>query len=469
MKDILDLKSDADYELRSADQIVATYEKENRLPTDEEKQSIREHQAKAASLLKEIEDVKEATRIADEIRKSREELRKPQARQVPPMQPVNDEGNSVTATRLEIGSIPRNLMCFKDAGEGSAKAAEDGFKFACYLADRFWKAPWAKRRMKEILHSDTRAQTESSNSAGGALVPGQYANYIIRLVEEYGVWLKESFVVPMTSDHMIIPRRVSGLTTYNVGENTAITESSAAFDNVTLTAKKLGVLATYSSELSEDAALSVVDLLTNEMALAAASKIDEVGFSGDGSNSDFGIQGLLGKVEALTSSYWAQYRLVPINTFAEFTSASLGTLQSRVAEFAKPNGKFYGSPQAIETGIGGVLQGMGGVTIAEASGSIPMRFNGYPCVKSHYLREESSGTVSDDLAMIFFGDLRKASTTGIRRQFEIAESRDRYFLEDQIALRGTLRFDINIHDLGGLSATGHTTKGPIAALLADAA
>ena len=80
------------------------------------------------------------------------------------------------AKRIEVGSIPRNLQCFKDSGEGSARAAEDGYKYATMLAARYWKAPWAIRRMKEFALNDpilgARAQTESSNSAGGALVPG---------------------------------------------------------------------------------------------------------------------------------------------------------------------------------------------------------------------------------------------------------------------------------------------------------
>lgn len=471
MKDIIDLKSEADYQLRKADDLVALFEKEGRAPTDAEKKQIKEHQAEAARLMLEVEEIKEAERIAAEVRKQRDEFRKPVERKAQPMQPDNDGDHYVTAKKFELRSyVPYSLDCFKDRGQGSAKAAEDGYRFGVWLAAKFWGdgALWSKQRFRDLSNNE-RAMNEGVNTQGGALVADQYSAYLIKLVEEYGVWIKESRVVPMTSDHMIVPRQTSTLTTYNVGEGSATTESELALDNITLTAKKLGVLARYSSELSEDAVLSVADMLASEMARTAAQKIDEVGFDGDGSNADFGIQGLIPRLEALDSTYWAQTRIVPINTLAELTAAALGKIQGRVGLHSKPNGKFYCSPSAADVGIGGVLQGMGGVTIAEASGAVPMRYNGYPVVQSHYLREESSGSIADDDVMVIFGDLRNAATTGIRRQFEIAESKERYFLEDQIALRGILRFDINIHDLGGLESAGHTAKGPLCAFMADAA
>ena len=471
MKDILDLKSDADYQLRKADDMVAAYEQAGRTPTDEEKRQIKQHQAEAARLMAEIEEIKEAERIASEVRQQREAFRKPAERKASPMPADNDGDHYVKANEIEIRSyVPHNLTCFKDSGKGTAAAARDGYQFGVWLAAKFWGdgAPWAAKRARELAYN-SRAMNEGVNTHGGALVADQYSAYLIKLVEEYGVWIKESRVVPMTSDHMIVPRQTSSLTTYNVGEGVATTESEIGLDNITLTAKKLGVLARYSSELSEDAVLSVADMIATEMARTAAQKMDEVGFDGDGSNADFGIQGLVPRIEALDSTYWCQTRIVPINTLAEVTAAALGKIQGRVGLHSKPNGKFYVSPSAADVAIGGVLQGMGGVTIAEASGAVPMRYNGYPVVQSHYLREESSGSIADDDVMVIFGDLRNAATTGIRRQFEIAESRERYFLEDQIALRGILRFDINIHDLGGLESAGHTAKGPLCAFMADAA
>ena len=84
------------------------------------------------------------------------------------------------------------------------------------------------------------------------LVPEQMMASVIDLREQYGVFRQEATIVPMGRDTVNWPRRTGGLTAYFVGENTALTESQVSWDNVNLTAKKLGVLTRFSTELDED-------------------------------------------------------------------------------------------------------------------------------------------------------------------------------------------------------------------------
>jgi HK97 family phage major capsid protein len=111
-----------------------------------------------------------------------------------------------------------------------------GMWFKATLLGNAEAAEWCKSRGVPIQ----KAQGEGVDSAGGFLVPEELMASIIILREQFGVFRQECQVVPMGSDTLNWPRRTGGLTAYFTGENTAVTESQAAWDNINLTAKKLG-------------------------------------------------------------------------------------------------------------------------------------------------------------------------------------------------------------------------------------
>jgi HK97 family phage major capsid protein len=61
------------------------------------------------------------------------------------------------------------------------------------------------------------------------------------------------------------------------------------------------------------------------------------------------------------------------------------------------------------------------------------------------------------------GDYRMGSAMGDRRSLTLALSTEYKFAEDQLAIRGTDRFDINVHDVGST-----TVAGPIVGLITAA-
>ena len=61
-----------------------------------------------------------------------------------------------------------------------------------------------------------------------------------------------------------------------------------------------------------------------------------------------------------------------------------------------------------------------------------------------------------------FGDIAMAATFGDRRGMTVARSTEYKFAEDQIAIKATERFDINIHDIGDT-----TNAGPVVALMGE--
>src|SRR4029077_10220309 len=103
---------------------------------------------------------------------------------------------------------------------------------------------------------------------GGFLVPEVLERAIIDLREDYGVFRQLARIRPMASDFVTIPRRTGGLTAVPIGEGSDITESTKGWNNVNLTARKWAVLAKYSSELAEDAIISIAEDLSGEIAYA---------------------------------------------------------------------------------------------------------------------------------------------------------------------------------------------------------
>jgi HK97 family phage major capsid protein len=64
----------------------------------------------------------------------------------------------------------------------------------------------------------------------------------------------------------------------------------------------------------------------------------------------------------------------------------------------------------------------------------------------------STTTAQASTNILFVGDLKQGAMLGTRRGVSILVSEHRYFEYDQLAIRGTERFDINVHEKGTASA-----------------
>src|SRR5690606_22442777 len=105
---------------------------------------------------------------------------------------------------------------------------------------------WCRENGIQAAHRTT------SNPAGGFIVPEPLRDAMIRLVEERGVFRRNSMNWPMSSGSEMVPRRAGGLTSYFVGETQTITPSDMTFDQIKLEAKKQAVLTAVTSEINED-------------------------------------------------------------------------------------------------------------------------------------------------------------------------------------------------------------------------
>ncbi len=311
-----------------------------------------------------------------------------------------------------------------------------------------------------------KAMSEGVNTAGGVLVPEELQSEIIILRNSYGLARRDLKIVSMGRDTITVPKLVSGLTMYYTGEGVAPTASQPVLTNVRLTAKKASVLSIWSSELDEDSVASIGDLLAGEIAYAFAAGEDNALFSGDGTSTYGGITGLRkifnDGVASLSGSVDAASGH---DTMAEIDATDLASVQGRLPQYVyvAGNPKWYCSQTMWANVFERLIGASGGVTKDQASGRTVREYNGYPVeITPAMLAPATPTTDASDVAMILFGDLNMSASMGDRRGLTLSRSTEYKFAEDQIAIKGTERFDINVHN------TGDTTNaGSIVALMGE--
>ena len=304
------------------------------------------------------------------------------------------------------------------------------------------------------------AQSTSTNAAGGALVPQQFADTVIRLVEDYGVVRQAAQVFPMTSDSAVVPVRESGLTASYTAEGAAIDESDASWSNVTLSPKKLATLVKFSTELSEDALGVVSDMLALECGTAFALTEDTSCLIGDGTSPYGGMTGILTKCLDGTHDMSIVEATSTHDTLGEVTVGDIVKLMAAVPTYAKSNAAFYASPTALSLVFDAIKASAGGTDLNQLQNAVMPRFLGYPIFVSPLMPDDASANYNNAV-MIAFGDMRAAALLGVRRDLRIMLSEHAFFANDQIGLRATMRHDFVAHSLGDSSST----KSPFCVLI----
>lgn len=304
-------------------------------------------------------------------------------------------------------------------------------------------------------------QIESVNEDGGFLVPPEFESVLIDLREMFGVVRKYLRNTPMGRDTKNRPRRKSGLTAYFKGETAAATASKMGWDDVMLIAKKLMVLTRWSTEWDEDSIIDAGDTLAGEIAYAFSKKEDQCGFIGDGSAT---YSGMVGVTNALYNVYGAGGGAGLIlgsgNAYSELTLPDFSAMVGALPEYADGDGVRWFMHKSFYANVClRLMLAAGGVTAAEiASGAVWKNpyFLGYAVQFSQVMPK----VAANSQVPCVLGDLALAGDFGDRRQTTIATSADIYFESDELAIRGTERFDINIHDVGDA-----TDAGPVVGLV----
>lgn len=395
---------------------------------------------------------------ADIDRRGKVEALQVQTRKVKPSQPINPMGDDAPETRdtktpLEFAvPIVAKSQCYK--------SNRDAYVVGRFLIDTLLKKRehfdfTESKRALGAMGIELRVATEAVNTAGGYLVPDVLATAIIEQRLMYGVARQEAEVAQMGSDNLSLPRMTGEITAYFVDETDSITPSQQTFDQVVLAPKKLASLTYMSSDVLEDAAISIADALTRSIGQQFAKKEDQCMFMGTGTSAFGGMRGAAKKI--LDSAHSASVFQVGSNddTLGELVLGDFESAASLLPDFARATAKWYCHPTVFFNAMMRLADAAGGNTIETLqNGSIGNRFLGLPVVFVNVMSGGSASADLTDLVVALVGDLRQSAIFGDRRGITIDTDTSLRFAQDQTAIRGIERFDINVHGLGDTSDAG---------------
>ena len=287
------------------------------------------------------------------------------------------------------------------------------------------------------------SMVSNDNGAGGFLVPDEMQRAIIRLREERGVFPQFANRVPMGSDIITVPRLLSDVTAYWVGEAAEITASDAGLGGAELMARKLGAITKVSTELDEDAVVEIGDTITQSMAYAMADKVDDAAFNGDGQSSYGGVLGLKNALHANAIADAASTH----DSALELDLDDFHAVLAKYPQYTAASPRWFMHSAVYFDACHNLMAAAGGNTMMSLADGlqVPM-FLGYP-VTFVQVMPSNTGTLASTI-VAYFGDLRLGAAYGVRRSVRTEVSRDRYFENDLVGIKTTERVAINIHERG---------------------
>lgn len=411
-------------------------------------ETVEARQAKYDELLAKAERIKSAIAKAEAAEARKNELLKVLNRAAPA--PV--ETTDMTKPRIEPISFRGRLRAF-DSVEVAHRCGQ-------WLKAHFGDAN-ARQWCRDNLGTEYRDMGGQVNSLGGALVFEDFSNTIIRLVEKFGVAMNLAQRVTMSSDTLLVPKRLTGVTGYWIGENTTITTSDPTATMVQLVAKKLAIATKVSNELLADNAISVADWLAQEYATEMASRIDDAFFNGTGTSSYGGIRGL-SQIDDGTHTASVVSAASGNTSLAALDIDDYLKALASLPRYAIGTSAWYMHPsvyhQSVQrmmlssgtAGSGTIGALAGGNTAANLAQGTPNTFLGLPVV---WVLKMASAPTTGQIAA-YVGDLSLSSIMATKSDMQIASSTDRYFEQDATAFRAIQRLDINHHSIGTTSEAG---------------
>ncbi len=321
-----------------------------------------------------------------------------------------------------------------------------------------------------------KGYTLLTTAAGSALVPEGFDADLHQLLVQYGVARKVARVVNMTTETISRPKATGDLTMYYPADGSAGTESTKTFSNVQMRAKEGMVIVKASRAITQDAAINVADDAARDIVRCAAKQEDNTLFNSNSSGATNGYipqtSGILfqiGAGGASASTPWVQTAETTTNSRVYDSASSTGALGVTVAELtalmALP-GAFTGRMMAwhCTQQIGAAIfqrlaASVGGIQPAQIQGlGQVFTFLGAPIIYNNVMTTSLTNQASRQL--LVYGDISLAADFGDRMGLAVEISEQRYWDENNIGIKGTVRHDINVHALG---ATG--TAGPLAVLI----
>ena len=259
-------------------------------------------------------------------------------------------------------------------------------------------------------------------------------------------------------------------TTINFGETVelSITASDPTFSNVVLQAKKGCELTSYSSEMEEDSAAALGEILARLMARGMAKAEDQAGFLGDGTSTYWAFTGIAGALRAVDSTIGniKSLQVASGNAYSEIVlpdfDAVVGAYQD---QFDTQDTKWYVNRSfywnVMRPLIGAYSADIPTIGLPfDVTAGKAREFLGFPVEYTNVMPKVAAN--SQICALL--ANLKDGAYLGERREMRIERSTEVYFTTDQIGVRATERFAINCFGVGDT-----TDSGPIMGLITAAA
>ncbi|MBT3393053.1 MAG: phage major capsid protein [Elusimicrobiaceae bacterium] len=163
------------------------------------------------------------------------------------------------------------------------------------MAEKAWTSEYGRKfgNMKTFLlaakdrhafASDSKAvlqEGDTVTAGGGYLVPTDFSNEVISLMNEISPIFQISNVVPMSSWKRQIPKQLTNLSVAWAAEGAARTVSNPTFGQIEQVAKVLATVVKCTDELIRDSAINLTHFLSEIVAEAMALEIERVALIGD--------------------------------------------------------------------------------------------------------------------------------------------------------------------------------------------
>lgn len=275
---------------------------------------------------------------------------------------------------------------------------------------------------------------EGVEADGGYLVPEEYRPTLLRLIEQYGIIRRGATTIPMVSDTMNFPKLASGLTIAWANEGDTAADQKPQFGQLTLNAKKAIGLVPITSELLEDSALPVANLVVTLFAEAMAKEEDRVGFSGSTAAGD--------PFDGILYDAGVTYQSLPAGstTFDSVTADDLADLNVAIPNSATGGAAYY-MHRTVFNVVRKLKDNNGNYIYNPPAGNTPGTIWGYPVMLVDSMPAISATAV--DTPFVGFGNL-KYLYLGDRRRFTVAQSSHAGFASDQTFIRFTERIAIKV-------------------------
>jgi len=412
--------------------------------TDEQRTAFDAKLAEADKLLAEAETI-------EDLQRRQAKLAESAGRKTEP----TTELATRTEQRVEMMHTARGTLsgAWGITEEARGQNAYDSGQF---LLAHLWGLPKAQRYCDE---HDIAYRALGTGIAGtsAVLVPDQFEATMIALMNSYGNAMQECRVVPIGPGTTFIPRRVSGTTTNFVAEGGTATASDPIVDNISLTAKDAINLTRIHDNLVSDAIIDIAAFVAEEHALSLTTKVDECTINGTGASTFGGMHGIRTKmVDGNHDASWND-ATAGDDQWGEYLLADIQGIEGLLPNWAfkRGNVKWHVSRVCYHQTFRRLLSALGGNAwpdVVAGGGGTVSTFLGYPVVIWDAMPTVS--TALDQVVVMLFGNMADAITIGVQKRATFMETSHRYFEFSQIGVKTTMRFDVNVHDIGDASNAG---------------